>query len=327
MDVGVAGHPPPVRGRSVIAIECGQLAIGDGPVSREQGLEARGLFLPDRPHKAKRLLPEGRREVVRPVGVVRRILLHMVDVVDVQPLREEQLHDLQRPRVRQHALRLGLEALRGGQGSLGRGLEQSLVGHGPPQEVGQPGGHLVVVERDDLSGVGRKDGLFDPVQEAWRLEHHLEHDAQRRPLAPLRRRDLEQLHEPLHRGRVIDRMTPGPLQEGGQPVVHTGREFPRGPHGDGFSSEAEGVHVEVPILPKLGQVAVVGEDDADGVGTCGELVLDAHPVPGRRGLPIGDGVVIHPQAPAGRLAIAVGPLGECLHAYSPSWLTVMVVST
>ena len=71
---------------------------------------------------------------------------------------------------REQALRLGEQAVAGGQLACIRRIQQGVVGRRVPQEEGQTGGERVVIE-DHAGGILRVGGAqLHPVDEVWRLQ-------------------------------------------------------------------------------------------------------------------------------------------------------------
>ena len=64
------------------------------------------------------------------------------------------------------------------QPAVPRELEELLVGHGRPQAIGQPGGELVVADRDDVAG-GPLALIGGEEEELRRHQHRLEHELDR----------------------------------------------------------------------------------------------------------------------------------------------------
>ena len=98
-----------------------------------------------------RLLANGRPQplLLRRVAkglVHRRINLHPVHRIDIQPLRHKRLHKLLRLGIRHHAIHLRGEHLRLEQFAGVRQPSQRRVGHAAPEKIGQPRRQFMRVE-------------------------------------------------------------------------------------------------------------------------------------------------------------------------------------
>ena len=160
-----------------------------------------------------RLLSNGRPQplLLRRVAeglVNRRINLHPIHRIDIQPLRHERLHKLLRLGIPHHAIDLRGEHLRLEQFTGIRQLPQRRVGHAAPEEIRQPRRQLMCVQRTHLV-IGR----FHQIQEIRRHQRHHQHLAQGilegweiRPQFPV------EPHEAIHL-HIRHRPAPGPRQK------------------------------------------------------------------------------------------------------------------
>ena len=149
---------PELRSRDArYAVVTGQPFVHEGVVGGEQVEEA-----PVLPNEAveQQLGLAAHRIGELPVEVREPecVRLHLVHVLEPQPQRREPGGQRLRPRVGQHAPRLGLEHLRLRQRPRRGPRHQDLIGRGAPQEEGQPRGqghvrNAVVPPR--LDGAGR----------------------------------------------------------------------------------------------------------------------------------------------------------------------------
>src|SRR5947208_1020935 len=95
----------------------------------------------------RRLLHHRRLEDVIILRIERAIRRSGVDGAEAEPLADEVFGEGLRPGIAQHALDLLAEYARLTQPVLRGKLEKRLVRHGTPEEVGEPAGESVVVER------------------------------------------------------------------------------------------------------------------------------------------------------------------------------------
>lgn len=93
-----------------------------------------------------------------------------VELLETVELGEVGLHGRGHARRGEQALRLGEQAVAGGQLACIRRIQQGVVGRRVPQEEGQTGGESVVIE-DHAGGILRVGGAqLHPVDEVWRLQ-------------------------------------------------------------------------------------------------------------------------------------------------------------
>jgi len=112
-----------------------------------------------------------------------------------------------RPRVVEHALRVRLDALGSLEPPVFGGVEQFFVRGRRPEEIRQPGGHLVPVERRGRTGFAGGDEL-QPVQKLRRLEGGLDDELNAVDERPVRATLLEKGDE------VVDFPVRGRTSEG-----------------------------------------------------------------------------------------------------------------
>jgi hypothetical protein len=80
------------------------------------------------------------------LGIQGRVRIGRLHVSQVEPLASEVLGEGSRPRVVEHPIDLGAQGRRVAQLAFFRQIEELLIGHRRPQEVGQARGQLEVAE-------------------------------------------------------------------------------------------------------------------------------------------------------------------------------------
>ena len=206
-------------------------------------------------HRLLERAVEGREELGRRAGVVQ--------LLQLQPLRGEVVGQRAGLLVGKHPLDLRREHGRVGELSQVGQPEELLVGHGGPEEVREPDGQLVVVDRDAGSAVGSRPVLLDPEEELGRDEQGLEHgtDGVVERLA-LRRGAVEEAEQARQVG-----LARGPAEgEPGEPADDTAGGLGRGEVGAGPGHEE--------ALAGVDSLAVGGEDRVDDLLGRGEVLVD-----------------------------------------------------
>ena len=144
-------------------------------VIRVQQIEDAAVLAHDRRKEPPRLFQHrGPQAVVEP-GESLRVRREAVQPLQLQPLQGEVLDQRLGFRVLEHAPHLGVRDCP--QLVLLGQLGQFLVRHGAPQEVRQPRGELVFVQRPDLGAVGTVV-QFGAEQELGRAQHGLHRQLQ-----------------------------------------------------------------------------------------------------------------------------------------------------
>ncbi len=156
----------PHRGQSVVR---GQAIVDEGLLGGEQLVES-ATFLDDRRdqqlHLGPHVLPQCGGEVWVRLGVLDQLLAQRTRV---EPLAGEVLGESLRFGVGKHALDLCFDRVRLVQLALCGELEQRVVGHRVPQEVGEARGEFVAVEGHEVvTSLGLSE--LDVVQEKRRLQ-------------------------------------------------------------------------------------------------------------------------------------------------------------
>ena len=164
-----------------------------------------------------------------------RVDEHRLDVARLEPLADEVADELRRARVGEHPLDLGLEVR--AELVLAGQAEQLVVGHGRPEEVREPRGQGVLVDRR-IPARGRRLGRLLAEEEPGRGQHgrHRLGDAPLEGLPLLGRDGLGERRQPVLR-RVVHGAAEGPLGEPAQELAGVA-PAPVGVRGDLAGEEA-----------------------------------------------------------------------------------------
>ena len=137
------------------AVERGQVLVDVELAGGEERREAPVALEEDRLDEAEQRVGERLADRRAVLGVDAGVAREPSDAVDLEPLLEEGHQALAGARVLEHAPRLVGEALVARQPPLFGGGEELRVGHRAPEEVREPVGELMIVERDHVAGAAR----------------------------------------------------------------------------------------------------------------------------------------------------------------------------